>query len=93
MLESGYTPSGRLFEAAACGTPVLSDPFPGVEDFFDPDAEILLADDAEDVQSALGRDDAELRRIGIAARERTLVQHTGERRAIELIQLCEASTC
>jgi spore maturation protein CgeB len=93
MLEWGYTPSVRLFEAAACGTPVVSDPFPGVDDFFDPDAEILLAHTAEEVESALSRDDAELRRIGNAARERTLVQHTCERRAIELIQLCEASTC
>jgi spore maturation protein CgeB len=89
MREWGYTPSGRLFEAAACGTPVLSDSFPGVEEFFAPSTEILIADSPSDAHAALDRDDSELKRIGRAARERTLEQHTADCRARELVQMCE----
>jgi spore maturation protein CgeB len=92
MREWGYTPSGRLFEAASCGTPVLTDRFPGVEEFFTPGSEILVADTAEDARAALELSDRELRRISTGARERTLMQHTGEHRARELIQACVA-TC
>jgi spore maturation protein CgeB len=93
MRDWGYTPSGRLFEAASCGTPVLTDRFPGVEEFFAPGAEILLVEASSDVQAALDLTDAELRRIGAAARERTLAQHTGANRARELVSACEAAAC
>ncbi|MDQ6671108.1 MAG: glycosyltransferase [Chloroflexota bacterium] len=93
MREWGFTPSGRLFEAASCGTPVLTDRFPGVEEFFAPGEEILVADTADDVQAALDLSDAELGRIGAAARERTLAHHTGANRARELISACEAIAC
>ncbi|HEV7663019.1 MAG TPA: glycosyltransferase, partial [Chloroflexota bacterium] len=93
MLDWGHTPSGRLFEAAACGTPVLTDRFPGVENFFEPGAEILVADQPQDVHTALDLSDAELRRIGAAARERTLSQHTGAARAADLLQACERAAC
>jgi spore maturation protein CgeB len=91
MRDWGYTPSGRLFEAASCGTPVLTDRFPGVEEFFAPGSEILVAESAHDVRAALELTDSELRRIGAAARERTLAQHTGMHRARELVQACEAA--
>jgi spore maturation protein CgeB len=93
MLDRGYTPSGRLFEAASCGTPVLTDRFPGVEEFFTPGQEILVADTPSDVQAALDVTDAELRRIGAAARQRTLAHHTGAHRARELVSACEAAAC
>jgi spore maturation protein CgeB len=93
MLAWGYSPSGRLFEAAACGTPVLTERFPGLEAFFDPDSEILVADTPADVHTALDRADAELRRVGAAARERTLTQHSGAARARELLSACEAAAC
>jgi spore maturation protein CgeB len=93
MREWGYTPSGRLFEAASCGTPVLTDRFPGVDEFFAPDEEILVADSTDDVRAALELSDAGLRRIGAAARERTLMQHTGANRAHELVGACEAAAC
>jgi spore maturation protein CgeB len=93
MLEWGFSPSGRLFEAAACGTPILTDRFPGIETFFDPDSEILVADCPADVHAALDRDDAELRRIGAAARERALAHHSGAARARELLSACEAVAC
>jgi spore maturation protein CgeB len=93
MRQWGYTPSGRLFEAASCGTPVLTDRFPGVEEFFAPGAEILVAETASDVQAALDLSDAELDRIGTAARERTLAHHTATSRASQLLAACEAVAC
>ncbi|MBV9173093.1 MAG: glycosyltransferase [Chloroflexi bacterium] len=93
MREWGYTPSGRLFEAASCGTPVVTDRFPGVEEFFAPGEEIIVADTSADVRGALELTDAELRRIGAAARERALAQHTGTSRARELVSACEAAAC
>jgi spore maturation protein CgeB len=93
MLEWGYTPSGRLFEAASCGTPVLTDRFPGLETFFTPGIEILVADGPNDVEAALDLSDATLRRIGRAARDRALADHTGANRARELVAACEAAAC
>ena len=91
MRESGYTPSGRLFEAASCGTPVLTDRFRGVEEFFEPGREIIIADGAHDAHAALELSDAELSDIGAAARARTLAQHTGDCRARDLVRVCEAA--
>jgi spore maturation protein CgeB len=89
MAEMGWCPSGRLFEAAACGAPLLSDVWDGIADFFEPGAEILLADKRDDVLAALECEDDELRRIASRARERTLDQHSSARRARELIALLE----
>ncbi len=85
MAQMGWCPSGRLFEAAACGTAIVSDSWDGIESFFSPGAEILIADDTETLLTALDRDDAEIGRIGAAARERALADHTSERRALELV--------
>jgi spore maturation protein CgeB len=85
MAELGWCPSGRLFEAAACGTPVITDRWSGIETFFASGTEILIADATDDVLAALDLDDAEVRRIAAAARERVLAEHTSERRADELI--------
>lgn len=90
MAAMGWCPSGRLFEAAACGAPVLSDVWAGLEFFFEPGSEILAATTTEDALAALDRDDAELARIGRAARERALDEHTSDRRAGELIAALEA---
>lgn len=84
MARMGWCPSGRLFEAAACGTPVLSDAWPGLEEFFAPGREILLARGTCDTLAALDLSGAELRRIGAAARERVLDEHSSTRRAAEL---------
>ena len=43
MVRAGYSPSVRLFEAAACGTPIISDAWPGLAEIFEPGAEILIA--------------------------------------------------
>jgi spore maturation protein CgeB len=84
MAEAGWCPSGRLFEAAACGTAVLSDSWPGLADFYTPGQEILIARDTADARAAIECDEAELRRIAARARQRTLDEHSGDRRAREL---------
>ncbi len=89
MAEMGWCPSARLFEAAACGVPVLSDPWPGLDDFFRPVTEILVARSADEALAAIDATDAELARIGRAARDRALAEHTAERRAAELEALIE----
>lgn len=83
MAEMGWCPSGRLFEAAACGTAILSDWWPGLDEFFEPGSEILIARSANDVFEALDRDNGEIRHIADAARERVLADHTSFRRAAE----------
>ena len=84
MVRCGWSPSVRLFEAACCGVPVISDHWPGIEHFFTPGTEILLADNADDVLAHLRRPEAERRRIGERARARVLAAHTGDHRAAEL---------
>lgn len=81
MAAMGWCPSGRLFEAAACGTPVLSDAWEGLDSFYAPGSEILLARSTEDAIAAIGLEDAELARIGRLARQRTLEEHSADRRA------------
>lgn len=84
MADMGFCPSGRLFEAAACGTPIVSDGWAGIEEFFEPGEEILIASGADDTLAALELGDAERGRIARAARERTLDCHTAGVRAAEL---------
>jgi spore maturation protein CgeB len=89
MAAMGYCPSGRLFEAAACGAPILSDRWEGLDAFFTPGREILTAASREDVRTALRLDEGEIRRIATAARERTLDEHTAWHRSLELERLLE----
>ncbi len=89
MVAMGYCPSGRLFEAAACGTPVISDAWPGIEAFYTPGEEIVIASSADDVSAALALSDSELAQIGRRARERTLDVHTSAHRARELVSMLE----
>ncbi len=87
MSAMGWCPSGRLFEAAACACPVLSDRWDGLDRFFIPGEEILLARDEEDALAALELGPARLRDIGEAARARFLLEHTSGHRADELLAL------
>lgn len=85
MVEAGYSPSVRLFEAGACGTPIISDAWPGLETILEPGRDILLAHDAGDVLTYLRElSDEERRAVGARARERVLQAHTAVHRAIEL---------
>ena len=91
MAAMGWCPSGRLFEAAACGVPIVSDDWDGLDRFFTPGEEILLADTADDVLAAMALSDAELRRIADAARTRVLAEHSSAARARELVALIEGA--
>ena len=82
MVEAGFSPSVRLFEAAACGTPIISDVWAGIDTIFEPASEILLARTADDVLGALtDADERRRRRVGAAARARVLARHSASRRA------------
>jgi spore maturation protein CgeB len=89
MARSGWCPSGRFFEAAACGTPIISDWWNGLGDFFTPGEEIVLARSSDDVMTALSMSDEELQNIACRARERTLSENTGDHRAEELLKYFE----
>ena len=91
MAEMGYCPSGRLFEAAACGAPVLTDSWIGLDEFFRPGDEVLVAASTGEVMGALDISDEQLSRIARAARERVLTDHTSERRASQLIAAIEGA--
>jgi spore maturation protein CgeB len=91
MAALGWCPSGRLFEAAACGTVVLSDCWSGLDAFYTPGEEILAVEDSGDVLAALEMDEAARRRIAHRARERTLAEHTGAHRARQLLAALDSA--
>lgn len=85
MIQSGYSPSVRLFEAACCGALVISDEWKGLDLFFQPGSEILIARNRNDVIAILTNMDDEARnRLRLSARARALNEHTGLRRAQQL---------
>ena len=83
MIAAGWSPSVRLFEAAACATPVISDKWDGIESLFEPGDEIILAGTTEEVVERLASR-ANASAIGRAARDRILSSHTADHRAREL---------
>lgn len=91
MAAMGHCPSGRLFEAAACGTPILSDDWTGLDEFFSPGEEILVARTTEDALRALRLPDGELDALARRARERALDEHNADRRARDLEQALAAA--
>ncbi len=84
MIDAGYSPSVRLFEAGACGCPVLSDGWDGLDTLFVPGREIVICENTADVLLALDMPEAARRNMAKAARARILAEHTGEHRAREL---------
>jgi spore maturation protein CgeB len=91
MASSGFCPSGRFFEAAACGTPIATDWFEGLDSFFEPGAEVLVVRDTADVLHGLELSDAELLSLARRAHERTLDEHTGYHRAKAMLAAFEAA--
>jgi spore maturation protein CgeB len=85
MVRAGFSPSVRLFEAAACGVPVISDWWDGLDTLLTPGAEILISRSPDDTLRFL-RDtpDDRRRQIGLRARDRVLREHTAAHRAMEL---------
>jgi spore maturation protein CgeB len=85
MRALGFSPSVRLFEAAACGVPIVSDNWPGLESILAPSREILIGETAEDILRILrNTTPAKRKAIAAAARQRVLEQHTAAHRAEEL---------
>ncbi|ALG89213.1 MULTISPECIES: CgeB family protein [Actibacterium] len=81
MRKIGHSPSVRLFEAAACGTAIISDPWPGIEEVLVPEKAILLADRTETVVTALSMSESRRKALAKAARDSVLADHTGQARA------------
>ena len=90
MAQAGHCPSGRLFEAAACGTPIITDCWDGLEIFFQPGEEILVARQTDDVLAALELSDEQLARIAGRARQRAIEEHCAARRARQLEAILES---
>jgi spore maturation protein CgeB len=87
MVAAGFSPSVRLFEAAACGTPIVSDVWPGLEAFFVPGREIFTARDADSILRLLRETPPDqAAKVGEAGRARVLAHHTAAHRAQELEQ-------
>ena len=87
MARMGFCPSGRLFEAAACGAAILSDDWTGLDTFFTPGVELIVARRTEDVLATLAMSEAARRACGEAAQERVRREHTSRERAAELERL------
>jgi len=85
MVAAGWSPSVRLFEAAACGVPIISDRWEGLDELFEPDSEILIAHSTEDVLRHM-RDltENERRAVGARACARVRASHTAAHRAADL---------
>ncbi len=84
MIAAGYSPSVRLFEAAACGAPIVSDRWDGLDSVLRIGPEIVVADTAEQVVAALAMPEARRGAVADAARRRVLREHTAAHRAREL---------
>lgn len=93
MREMGYCPSGRLFEAAACSVPILTDDWEGLDTFFEPGSEVLVAHDTDDAIAALELSPETLSVIAHRARERVLDEHTAAHRVHDLIGALEDDAC
>jgi spore maturation protein CgeB len=91
MAANGWCPSGRLFEAAACGTPIVSDWFDGLDHFLAPGSETLVVRTTEDALAALDLEEAAKQRLGRVARDRVLAEHTSAARLAEFERYVEAA--
>lgn len=93
MVKAGWSPSVRLFEAAACGSAILSDPWPGLDEIFPPDEALLTVADSQSVVDALSaREGDRANRLARRARQRVLAEHTGERRAAQLEEVLKQAS-
>ncbi|HLJ28508.1 MAG TPA: glycosyltransferase [Candidatus Angelobacter sp.] len=89
MARNGWCPSGRFFEAAACGTPLITDWWEGLESFFDLERDLRVVTTPDEVEAALNLPYGELLASAEHARARTLEEHSGEMRARQLLQYFE----
>lgn len=88
MARFGFSPPTRVFEAAGAGGCVMTDAWEGIEMFLEPGREVLVAENAEQVNEYLRRyGPNQCREIGERARERMLAEHTYAHRVVQLEQL------
>jgi spore maturation protein CgeB len=88
MVDAGYSPSVRIFEAAGCGSAIISDAWPGLETFFTPEEEILLARSSSDITRYLKEITPEdAHGLGLRAQERVLAEHSSGKRAIQFEEM------
>ena len=88
MARFGFSPATRVFEAAGAGACLISDAWPGLDEFLEPEREVLVAEDGAEVAELLdGLTPDRSRRIGTAARARVLAEHTCRHRASEVERL------
>jgi spore maturation protein CgeB len=86
MIRAGYSPSVRLFEAAACGVPIISDYWEGLETVFELGTEIFVSRSGmETLDYLIAMDESERVAAGERARNKILAAHTASHRAEELI--------
>jgi spore maturation protein CgeB len=87
MIRAGYSPSVRLFEAAACGTPIISDIWDGIETLLEPGQDIVLAERPDDVLAVLDTwPETRRKAMGTSAQKRILAEHTAAHRAASMEQ-------
>src|SRR5690606_5776152 len=84
MISAGYSPSVRLFEAGACGTPIISDYWEGLDSFFTVGEEILVAHSAQDVINYLKMPTSTRMAMGQRLRQNVMTHHTSAHRAVTL---------
>jgi spore maturation protein CgeB len=90
MARYGFSPATRVFEAAGAGACMITDYWDGIEFFFEPNREILVARDGEEVAQIVGGlDDARAKEIGQAALKHVLAEHTYAHRAKQLDEVLE----
>jgi spore maturation protein CgeB len=90
MAACGFSPATRIFEAAGAAACVITDDWEGVELFFEPEREILVARDGLEVATSVASlDPARARAIGAAARRRALADHTYTQRAAAVLALID----
>jgi spore maturation protein CgeB len=87
MARMGFCPSGRLFEAAACGAAIVTDDWTGLDTFFTPGLEVIVARRTEEMMATLAMPDTARKACGEAARDRVEREHTSRERAAELERL------
>jgi spore maturation protein CgeB len=93
MIKAGFSPSVRLFEAAACGTPIISDYWEGIDSIFEIGTEILISRSADDTVNFLTNiSEEERKNIGARAYKKVMSHHTAAHRAAELEQYFNEAT-
>ncbi|MDP9068041.1 MAG: glycosyltransferase [Actinomycetota bacterium] len=90
MATNGFSPATRVFEACGAGACLITDYWEGIDHFLEPDSEVLVAHDGEEVAEIVSAlDVAAARRVGEAARRRVLRDHTYASRAAQVMEILE----